>query len=246
MTPDAPKAIFFDLGGTLVEPRPPLSERIHRILAAAGYNVSREAAARAVDERGSVFADENRWGWTLSHERSYAFWTSLYESILVELGIPGSRRQALARRVYGQLSQPAGYALFDDVFPTLERLADEGYVLGLISNWEAWGAQLVTHLGLDRYFPTQVISGCVGVEKPDTAIFTMALEEAKLEPGQVLYVGDSPQFDVEPAHAAGMSALLIRRDAAPAPSGVPFVRTLRDLHGHELLRGAGAQSMPES
>jgi HAD superfamily hydrolase (TIGR01509 family) len=50
-----------------------------------------------------------------------------------------------------------------------------------------------------------------GVEKPAPEFFERILAEARAEPGEVAYVGDRVDNDIEPALAAGMVAVHIRR-----------------------------------
>lgn len=237
--------IFFDLGGTLATANPSVTELIAQTLGDHGYQTPHRDLARAANLLAPRFDDPRNHGWSLSHERSYAFWTRFYTDLLQEIGIPLHARGALTAHIYARLSRPEGYRLYPDALPTLERLAGEGYTLGLVSNWEAWGAELVTRLGLGRYFPEPVLSGCVGVEKPDTRIFRLALAQADLAPGRVLYVGDDVRNDIEPARAIGMSALLIARDGEPSDPGIPAIRSLRDMHDHALLRRASAGARAE-
>jgi putative hydrolase of the HAD superfamily len=49
-----------------------------------------------------------------------------------------------------------------------------------------------------------VDSEVVGVEKPDPAIFGIALDALSLPPDECLYVGDTVHFDVNGARAAGL------------------------------------------
>ena len=77
--------------------------------------------------------------------------------------------------------------------------------------------------------PTRVISGVEGVEKPDPRIFRLALERRARRPEEVVYVGDNPDFDIEPTAALGMFPVLIdRRGRHPEHVGVR-VTDLRDL-----------------
>jgi putative hydrolase of the HAD superfamily len=52
-----------------------------------------------------------------------------------------------------------------------------------------------------------IVSGAVGVEKPNRRIFDMALDALDAQPSEALHVGDSVRFDVEGAIAAGISAI---------------------------------------
>ncbi|GMA16505.1 HAD family hydrolase [Deinococcus metallilatus] len=82
--------------------------------------------------------------------------------------------------------------------------------------------------GLDRYFSVVVVSGEVGIFKPDPQIFHHTLDLLGVEPHEALYVGDSPSHDVEGAVAAGMSAVLIRRGPAH-PRAFLTVSTLNEI-----------------
>ena len=230
------KGVFFDLGGTLVSAYPSVTEHIVQSLADFGYPTPHRDVATALASTPLVFDSPDNRGWSLTRERSFAFWNEYYVSVLAELKLPQRKRTATARHIYDKLSQPQGYALYPDVIPALERLQGEGYALGLISNWDAWGMDLIAHHGIGRYFPTQVLSGCVGIEKPDTAIYTHALQEACMAPAQVLYVGDSPQFDVAPSRAVGMAAVLIDRHAERNDAAADCIRSLRELHDHPFFQ----------
>lgn len=64
---------------------------------------------------------------------------------------------------------------------------------------------------LTPYFDSVVISGEVGVKKPDPRIFDTALEQTGIKPEEVIYVGDTDD-DTQAARAAGMVPILIQRD----------------------------------
>jgi putative hydrolase of the HAD superfamily len=85
--------------------------------------------------------------------------------------------------------------------------------LGLISNFEhpPHIYLLLSRLGLARLFDTVIVSGDVGVEKPDPRIFELALQQVGLKPREAVYVGDTAE-DVQGALAAGMCPILIRRN----------------------------------
>ena len=63
---------------------------------------------------------------------------------------------------------------------------------------------------LDILFETIMISGDVGVKKPDPHIFSLALSATRLRPVEIVYVGDTNE-DIEVANASGMFPILIKR-----------------------------------
>jgi FMN phosphatase YigB (HAD superfamily) len=81
-----------------------------------------------------------------------------------------------------------------------------------------------------------VISGIEGIEKPDRRMFRIALERAGVDAVESAYVGDNPEFDVDPPAALGMFPVLVdRRDRFPHHAGAR-IRDLRDLPA--ILEGA--------
>lgn len=206
-----PRAVLFDAGETLVHPAPSFPELFSSVLAGAGYDRDPAAvieASHSVFHRFSEAARDNEL-WTTSPERSERFWKSVYERMLDALELGGSI--ALCDLLYATFTDPANYALFDDVPGAMDALEARGMRLGIVSNFEAWLEDLLERLGVRERFPVRVISGIVGVEKPDERIFTLALEQIGMSAADVVYVGDNPEFDVEPAAALGMTPVLIDR-----------------------------------
>jgi putative hydrolase of the HAD superfamily len=222
-------AVFFDAGETLVHPHPTFPDLFARILRREGHEVSPETIRdriHVVADRFKAAADSNEL-WTTSPDRSRRFWHDVYEIFLGDLGIAGAN--GLMDTVYAEFTDLANYALFDDVVPTLERLRGAGLRLGVVSNFEAWLERLLEELGVRSFFDVSVISGVEGVEKPDPGIFRLAMERAGVEPSRSVFVGDLPDFDVEPALAVGMYPVLIdRRDRFPDVV-VPRIASLEEL-----------------
>jgi putative hydrolase of the HAD superfamily len=209
-------AVFFDAGETLVHPHPSFPDLFAAILVREGYDVDAETIRdriHVVSDRFARAARENEL-WTTTPEKSRRFWHDVYGIFFEHLGI--ANPNGLIDVVYGEFTDLANYALFDDVVPVLERLRSAGLVLGVISNFEAWLERLLERLGVRPYFDVRAISGVEGLEKPDPAIFELAMARARVAPARSAYVGDNPVFDVEPALALGMLPVLIdRRDRYP-------------------------------
>lgn len=121
------------------------------------------------------------------------------------------------------------WALFDDVLPALGRLS--GQRLGLITNGDPeQQRRKLARLGLQERFETVVVSGELGVAKPDAAIFHHACRCAGVGKGECLYVGDRHDIDVLGAEGAGWRGVLIQRDeSASVPPGVRRIASLLEL-----------------
>ena len=213
-------AVFFDAGETLVHPQPTFPDLFAEILRHEGHDVPAETIRdriHVVFDRFRQAAERNEL-WTTSPERSKRFWHDVYGTFLGELGIPTGN--GLIDVVYAGFTDLANYSLFEDVIPVLDRLSAAGLKLGVISNFEEWLEQLLEELGVSGYLGVRVISGLEGLEKPDPRIFEIAMERAGVEAEVSVYVGDNPEFDVDPAAAVGMFPVLLdRRERFPNAAG---------------------------
>lgn len=81
---------------------------------------------------------------------------------------------------------------------------------------------MATALGLDDLIERAITSAVTGYEKPNAAMFDLALELSG-RPDRVWMVGDSPSADVDGATVVGIPALLVR-----SPDGDGHRRTLSE------------------
>jgi putative hydrolase of the HAD superfamily len=210
---DRPRAVFFDVGETLVRPRQPYAELLKEVSHLLGIHppapLLMGLAARIYDrvtERTELMLP-----FTFPAAASQRFWYETYHDFFARF-LSGADARRLALALLDVLSSPSGYVFFDETVETLTRLRDDGFRLGIISNWEAWLPTLLNETGIASFFEAVVVSGICGCEKPDPRIFTLALEEGRYRPEEVVYVGDRPAHDVAPARQAGITPILLDRD----------------------------------
>jgi HAD superfamily hydrolase (TIGR01549 family) len=111
--------------------------------------------------------------------------------------------------------------LAEDAGPTLAALRSR-YKLGLITNGpSAIQRAKIERFGLAEYFDELIVSGEVGVAKPDPAIFMLAMERLGVAPAEALFVGDSPEYDLRGAAAAGMPFVWMNPGAEALAEGIP-------------------------
>jgi epoxide hydrolase-like predicted phosphatase len=82
-----------------------------------------------------------------------------------------------------------------------------GFKTGLLSN--SWGTSLYPRERLDRLFDVTVISGEVGLRKPDPAIFELTTKRLGVPAGRCVFVDDHPGH-LAGAAEAGMTTVLHR------------------------------------
>ena len=86
-----------------------------------------------------------------------------------------------------------------------------GVRTGLLSN--SWSTSHYDRALLEELFDAWVISGEVGVRKPDPAIYALAAERMGLPAEAIVFVDDLPG-NLKPARALGMATVVHRGDAA--------------------------------
>ena len=92
----------------------------------------------------------------------------------------------------------------------VKRLAKR-YPTAIVSNGSSQSQRRkLARTGLANLCSLIVISGEVGVEKPDPAIFRLALDSLNCHPETVLFVGDDPHGDIAGAANLGMQTCWIR------------------------------------
>jgi HAD superfamily hydrolase (TIGR01549 family) len=121
-------------------------------------------------------------------------------------------------------------AFYPDALPCLTRLREHGLLVGAVGNMG------IVHEELVRPHVDFVSSSeRWGVEKPSPTFFERVLAETGRPAGEVAYVGDVVWNDIEPALAAGMVAVHIRRGPwghlyEPPPEAIR-VGSLEELPG---------------
>lgn len=224
------EVVFFDAGETLLGPHPSFHKLFSLVCKEHGYDVPAErvesvqnALAPQLIDLGEDTGVRNP---SFSSEASRKFWGYLYARFLRELEI---RDLDLAAALLERFSDSSSYMLFPDALPALRDLHTRGYRLGLISNFEQWLEERLVELEVGNLFDVSIISGFVRIEKPDPAIYSLALERAVVQPERALHVGDSMSMDVEPAASVGMHTVLLDRSGRHPTTSVPRIESLQEL-----------------
>ncbi|MBQ9530482.1 MAG: HAD-IA family hydrolase [Eubacterium sp.] len=98
--------------------------------------------------------------------------------------------------------------IFKNSKPLLKELKKRGYIVGVVTNGPSY---LQNHKmdtsGLREFCDIVVVSGDVGVHKPDPELFRYAAKQLNLKPEECIYVGDHPINDIKGSLDAGMKAI---------------------------------------
>ena len=213
------RAVFLDVGGTLIHPFPSVGAIYAEAAARHGVNAD---AADLQERFARAWRELKKSGKPVAK----AWWKAVVEETFA--GFAFADPQAFFEDVYRAFTEPGRWRVFDDVRPALEELKRRGQRLAVVSNWDERLPALLDALALTPYFERRFISFDVGVSKPDPAIFRRALADMRVSPLEAIHVGDDPEEDVAAAEAAGLRAYLLIRGGRPVNS-----RQITDLS--ELL-----------
>lgn len=120
------------------------------------------------------------------------------------------------------------WSLYTDTVPCLEALS--AYPLGVITNGDGeQQRQKLEWTSIAGRFASVVISGDVGVAKPQREIFDRSAEELGLPPNELLFIGDNPENDVLGAMQAGWHAIWLNRDGSRQEVAALTVADLTDV-----------------
>lgn len=113
------------------------------------------------------------------------------------------------------------------------------YVTGVISNHEEPAVQRrrLAASGLAKLLDVIVISGDIGVEKPDPRIFDHTLQLLGMTGRQCLFVGDSITFDDAGARNAGVDFCWYRRHHSAPLAPTTAVEVIESLAELDVLQG---------
>jgi putative hydrolase of the HAD superfamily len=137
--------------------------------------------------------------------------TWFYQGLLINLGVPGDSAQQ-AQDLYDRFIIREGFMPpYNDVRQSLEQLTALKYRLGILSNFPPHLEDILKGHDLHRYFDFFVVSSVVGMEKPEPAIFELAIVKAGCPKEKILYVGDDPDDDIRGAQRVGLQVILLDR-----------------------------------
>lgn len=206
----SPRAVLFDLGGTLVHYY--RKEEFGPILAEALAAVRREIGdptERTWPELLQVASQQRERPdrrVTLLRDRLTALWGR-------ELGVDLELHELALERAF--LAPIFATARAENTaIGVLGRLHAAGLRLGLVSNtpWgsprDLWIEELDRH-GLTRFFGTIVFCVDVGYRKPDPAPFVAALESLGVSAEEAIFIGDDTSWDAEGARSVGLEVRLV-------------------------------------
>jgi len=113
--------------------------------------------------------------------------------------------------LYAHFATAEPWFVYPDVLPALNRWQKQGIELAVVSNFDSRLYPVLKALNLAEYFTSVTISTEVGAAKPQSQIFTVALQKHNCLAENVLHIGDSFKADYCGAKNSGLNAIWLNR-----------------------------------
>jgi phosphoglycolate phosphatase len=200
---DLPKAVLFDLDGTLIDSVPDITLAVAELLASAGLAPVEQNAVGPMLGHGT----------TVLVQCAFAARGLDLDAVALDQ-MTRRMKDIYPRHLTGRTTLLPGAA------ECLAALAGAGCLLGLVTNKMQVAANVVlSHFGLSDYF-TFVLGDQMRPQglrsKPHADMLEFALARLGATPGEAVMVGDSAA-DIQAAAAAGVFSIAVRNGYSTVP-----------------------------
>ena len=227
------QALSFDLDETLVDGskfRDTVVQTCNQLAVATGLDANQLLEANGKAWQSYWPQVEERW--TLGSMSGADLSLEVWRRTLLALGRNNEGLARLALETHSQ-NRRKTLRLFDDVLETINALKPR-FRLAVITNGASDTQRgSLRLLGVEQMFDAVVISGEVGVAKPDPLLFVLALQKLGVDKENAWHVGDSLKTDVAGALGAGFTAVWLNRAGVHRDEGDPKpdheIRSLKEL-----------------
>ncbi|MCX7918757.1 MAG: HAD family hydrolase [bacterium] len=229
------QGIIFDLFDTLIYIEPSiLNTELDNMAAVAGV------ASKVFRENWAPKSAVHR----IEYFKGRLALSDYFAVILKEMGkVPDP--QIIQKLVEIRLAMREHVRYFEDTLPTLTKLREQGYNLGLISNLGSLWGKVIDTLALKSHFDAVTLSYEVALAKPEPEIYLYTAEKLGCKPESCMFIDD--QFDyVTAATRVGMVGCWLNRNSREQPvrlseSKIEQVTSISAVLG--FLEGAQAISL---
>ena len=209
------KGIFFDLNGTLME-YGNLTQANHdheSFIFSYLFNKGMNIPRKIFDENVKNYFD-------IEIPKEIPSNLTLFEyklqQLTIKLDVYLKREELEELAIFSIQAWANNHNIDKNAFKILSELKEKNYKIALVSDFDhpPYIYKFLEKHKLISYFDSIIISGNLGVKKPNPKMFNMALRETRLYADEVLFIGDSMELDIQGALGVGMISILIDRQSS--------------------------------
>ena len=205
------KVVSFDVWNTLLR-----LEVLYRCMARIVANTLRRDEGVVYSSIVKAYREAKGLRAKMERIRSKDFIKLSKEIMCKHLGISEKALPSVITRAFNEVKTDE--LLIEGVANVLNEIKSLGLKLVIVGNVMFWPStynrELLRRLDLEKYFNAQFYADELGLQKPERALFLMISKVMKVEPHEVLHVGDGIVEDLGGALASGFRAVLITKEVS--------------------------------
>lgn len=226
------KWVFFDLDITLIDVKKAQYAAIEEL-----YNIYN------FNEKTDLVSFTKKWDDLTDYH--YAFYTRKeisYEEqrnrriidLFKEYDMPLDKTPKEIYSIYLK-SFEDNWCIFDDVYGVLEKLHNNGYKLGVISNGDLeQQTDKLSRTGILKFFDVVTTSSEYDYSKPDSRLYECIIKRFNIDKNEMIMIGDQVEKDVLPCLEIGIDAIWLNRKNKENINNVKEIKSLEELLNIEL------------
>ncbi len=224
------KAVFFDVGGTLIRVHPSVGDVYAKHARAFGFSGTADELNKRFRSQWKKMGGIESLGNKSGAEVEEKFWKDLVFEVFQPFG-GLDHFDKYFKLIFEVFRDGSNWKIYEDVIESqiFGKLKERKIILGVISNWDSRLTSTLDSLELADHFKFILPSAVVGSAKPDKKIFDEAIRLSGVEPHEACHIGDEVKTDFDGARNAGIHAILLDRDNQFDESIQPKVRSFFEL-----------------
>jgi FMN phosphatase YigB (HAD superfamily) len=206
--------VLFDAADTLLE-QPDLYPKMLSCFAELGHRLSMDRLIQAHRRLKEKYEIPDKTGWE--------FYEAFNVGLASTLGFAQDGKK-IAEKIYKACKR-----LEWKPVPDIAMLKMIPVRQAIISNWDLTLKEKLKSLLNEYTFDPIIVSSEMNLRKPSHQFYAKAIEMCRVSAHSILYVGDSPKLDIQPALRSGMDAVLIDRHGTWQNSGYTSAKNFSEL-----------------
>ncbi|MDA1053784.1 MAG: HAD-IA family hydrolase [Planctomycetota bacterium] len=202
---------MFDAVGTLIYPNPRAEVVYYELGRQHGSRLTQNEIARNFARVLKRHAYKLRTNEQIERDR----WRQIVADVFTDI----DESEPLFRQLWNHFARSTSWAVYDDVPDVLAELHALGLITAIGSNFDDRLLAIAKELAPLNQTHAIFVSSQLGFTKPSIEFFRALEAELRLQPHQLLMVGDDVTNDIEGANQAGWHSLLLDRDKTEYAEG---------------------------
>ena len=217
----------------MIRPNPSVASAYQAVGQLHGIELDQETIRARFGEairRYGVFAFQQARGQVDPYQTDETSERARWQAIVQFVLAPTPQQlPSLFKALWEHFGRAESWQLFEDVVPALTMIAEQGFRLGLASNFDQRLRPIANKL-LGKFDLTLFISSEVGWVKPAESFYASITRQLKVSPDEIFLIGDDWENDIAAPRQCGWQAAFLNRSGKQNDLATePGFRTLEEV-----------------